>query len=66
MSTCRGNHQLVKIYSHGPDMERAVVRWCEQCGAITVDTDVDGRTAPGDLMSMRLPQTELDKQGKKP
>ena len=54
---CRkGNHFLIKILSNGSEDEQAVVRWCEICGGIVVDTDVDNRTAPGDIMRMRLPK----------
>lgn len=64
MTTCKGQHSLTTIYRDGPDMEENVVRWCKKCGAITVDVDVDGRTAPGGYMAMRLPETEARKQGK--
>jgi DUF917 family protein len=30
-----------------------VVRWCVNCGAIVIDTDVDGRTRPGNVMTMQ-------------
>jgi len=63
MTTCKGNHNLLDIYCDGPEMEQSVVRWCEECGAIVVDVVVDGRTAPGRVMAMRLPKTESIKQG---
>lgn len=63
MTTCRGKHSLIEIYSEGSDMERSVVRWCEKCGAVAVDIDVDTRTSPGAFMAMKLPQTELERQG---
>ena len=50
-------HTLIVIYCGGPDMEQDVVRWCTICGAVVVDVDVDGRTAPGAIMKMLLPQT---------
>ncbi len=52
----RGNHFLIEILSSGNEDEKTVVRRCEICGAIVVDTDVDNRTAPGDIMYMRLPK----------
>lgn len=48
-------HDLVVILANGPEQERTVVRWCQHCGAIVVDVDVDGRTAPGMAMKMRFP-----------
>lgn len=64
MTTCRGQHDLIAVYSHGPEMEETVVRWCQLCGAITVDVDYDGRTQPGGVMPMKLTQLEQLKQGK--
>jgi hypothetical protein len=54
---CRnGKHELVDIlsnsYSYGT---HEVVRWCEECGAIVVDREVDGRVQPGNIMKMRIP-----------
>lgn len=63
MTTCRGNHALEVIYCGGHEMEERVVRWCRVCGAVVIDIDIDGRTAPGEYMAMRLPATELAKQG---
>jgi hypothetical protein len=45
MAACKGDHSLVIIYAYGPEMECEVVRWCAECGAITIDLDVDGRVA---------------------
>ena len=65
LNDCKsGKHSLVKIYSslHDPIGEGyAVVRWCKGCGAIVVDTDYDGRTSPGDIMKMRLPDISKGK-----
>lgn len=36
--------------------EVAVVRWCENCGAIVVDLDYDGRTYPGYYGKMKQPK----------
>jgi valyl-tRNA synthetase len=49
-------HSLIEIYrdSEGYGAE-AVVRWCGECGAIVIDTDVDNRTMPGDVMKMKQP-----------
>jgi hypothetical protein len=51
----KGEHLLEKIFESGSDMESTVVRWCPVCGSITVDTDYDGRTKPGDIMKMKSP-----------
>ncbi|GEM_PF-3040044 len=51
-----GNHKLVEIYKNGSEMEETVVRWCSDCGSITVDIDYDGRTNPGAIMKMRSPK----------
>lgn len=48
-------HRLIDILASGPEMERTVVRWCADCGAVVVDIDSDGRTQPGAQMSMRFP-----------
>lgn len=51
-------HDLVEIFRR-PDRSlyeaTNVVRWCSKCGSVVVDTDLDGRTKPGDLMKMRSP-----------
>lgn len=60
MTTCQGTHELDAIYRHGSEMEETVVRWCVRCGAIVVDVDVDGRTAPGQGTPMRLPALDLE------
>ena len=50
---------LIEIYrdpnSYNGD---AVVRWCPLCGAIVIDVDFDGRTAPGRIMTMRFPRNK--------
>lgn len=55
MQCKNGKHSLVAIFAVGPEMEQQVVRWCGNCGGVVVDTDVDSRTAPGDVMKMRFP-----------
>jgi hypothetical protein len=56
----RGHHKLITIMSRPIDegIEESV-RWCEHCGAVVIDTDVDGRNMPGDRMKMRFPQLAL-------
>lgn len=63
MTTCKGQHELVVILADGPEQEQTVVRWCNTCGAITVDIDADGETAPGAIMALQLPDTEMAKRG---
>lgn len=53
----KGNHKLVTIYSDPHSFgETRVVRWCEICGSIIVDIDVDYRTQPGAVMKMKSPE----------
>lgn len=55
--TCReGRHSLISIYTEHGDDNHAVVRWCEQCGAVVIDEDMDGRISPGKVMSMQFPE----------
>ena len=56
---CDGHHHNLKvIYCNGYDHDVVdVVRWCEDCGAVVVDGDYDGRTRPGAVMKMRFPKT---------
>lgn len=46
---------ILRTNGGAPGVE-SVVRWCANCGAVVVDTDVDGRTQPGDVMAMRFPR----------
>lgn len=50
-----GDHKLNVIYGSQEDAGgvSTVVRWCSVCGAVVVDTDVDGRTRCGDVMKMK-------------
>lgn len=51
------NHNLIEIYRDGwEDEPNAVVRWCEDCGAIVVDGEMDGRTSPGAVRKMLFPK----------
>lgn len=65
MTTCRGQHDLEVIFTEkmAAPGEEFVVRWCIRCGAVSVDIDVDGRTSPGAYIPMKLPETELVRQG---
>ena len=51
-----GKHNLKVIYSSGMYGEYEVVRWCKDCGAVVVDMDFDGRTAPGRIRKMEFPK----------
>lgn len=57
LANCKsGNHRLVTIAEISQDpLSEQVVRWCADCGSITVDVDYDGRTQPGRIMKMRSP-----------
>lgn len=52
----RGDHKLVVIYEteEGASGVSTVVRWCGVCGAVVIDTDVDGRTRKGDVVRMKV------------
>jgi len=50
----KGNHQFKEVYEGAERYgARNVVRWCEVCGSIVVDVDVDGRRHPGRAMGMQ-------------
>ena len=51
-----GDHDLVDIYKETKGIAEHVVRWCENCGAIVIDIDFDGRTNPGGVMEMEFPK----------
>lgn len=52
----RGDHKLDVVYETRENAggECVVVRWCSVCGAVVVDTDVDGLTKKGDVMKMKM------------
>ena len=49
-----GLHPLKEIYRDTDGFVDIVVRWCPECGAVVVDSDLDGRTYPGKIMNMKL------------
>lgn len=60
-----GPNALTEIYradNYGDGSAVDVVRWCHKCGAITVDSEHDGRTQPGSILPMAFPQVSRDKQ----
>ena len=58
MANCNGKtHDLKDIYRERVGSgETNVVRWCQTCGAVVVDVDVDNRTAPGGHLKMLFPE----------
>jgi len=58
MAICHnGRHDLLEVlrtYGGAPGIE-TVARWCKTCGAVVVDTDIDGQVSPGDHTPMRFP-----------
>jgi len=38
------------------DGSSQVVRWCSVCGSIVIDTQVDKRVFPGQIMPMKFPE----------
>jgi len=60
---CNGrDHNLKAIFGSGSRDERAVVRWCLDCGSVVVDLDVDGRTSPGYYKKMLTPRYDMEKK----
>lgn len=56
MKECNGSeHRLIVIWRETGAASDAVVRWCQDCGAVVVDEDYDGRTHAGRYMAMRFP-----------
>jgi hypothetical protein len=55
---CNGHHDMQVVMSVGGGFPgcQTVVRWCRNCGSVAIDTDVDGRTNPGDVMLMKFPR----------
>lgn len=53
---CQGQHDLVEIWRTDESGCESVVRWCEECGAVVVDKDYDGRTKAGGFMRMQFPR----------
>ena len=54
---CRkGQHELTIIFSEPSGSEAAQKRWCRICGSIIGDLDFDGRTHPGRIFKMKLPE----------
>ena len=55
---CNGKHDLVRVMTKpaGEPGVDYVTRWCQNCGAIVIDADVDGRTQPGAGSSMAFPR----------
>lgn len=51
-----GQHELKEIFRTREDAAGVceVVRWCQVCGSVVVDTDVDGRVKKGDIMKMQV------------
>jgi len=59
-----GEHNLKPIYNsqHDWDGTWEVVKWCQDCGAIVVDLEVDNITYPGRVAKMEYP--EITKEAK--
>ena len=58
MSKCFGKEHDLEVISTqygGATGVSYVTRWCNGCGGIVVDVDVDGRTQPGGVMPMKFP-----------
>jgi len=67
MSVCKikereGRCDLRTVIVIEGGMSDDVVRWCAYCGAVVVDTDVDGRVHPGKVRPMVFPEIAKKKQ----
>lgn len=53
-----GKHDFVEVHSWRGTMPGAegVVRWCQCCGAVVIDSEVDGRVSPGAIMKLKAPK----------
>lgn len=53
----KGKHNFIDINTGyiGED-EYRVIRWCKDCGAITIDLDIDGRTYAGYFLKCSIPK----------
>lgn len=47
---------LEELFNFGGIDTDRVLRWCPKCGAVVVDLDIDGRTMPGNVVKMRIPE----------
>lgn len=59
MKCKKGKHTLILLLDQSDDSPKMypAVRWCECCGAVVIDGDVDNRMMrPGAYMEMRFPQ----------
>jgi hypothetical protein len=54
--TKHGGNFLTTIYVSGTDEEAASVKWCSVCGAVVVDTEIDGHRM-GTVVDMKFPTT---------
>lgn len=58
----KGEHKLEMITALAHwDGSSSVVRWCSVCGSIVIDTQVDKRIFPGQIMPMKFPELFKDK-----
>lgn len=58
----KGSHTLMTIATTAEDGYgvRNVTRWCQYCGAVVVDQEVDGHLRPGAITPMTFPQLAHD------
>jgi hypothetical protein len=59
LERCGNNLIVIHRESDSYDGDSIVVRWCTKCGAIVVDLDYDGRTAPGAVMKHQFNYSNL-------
>ena len=61
LAQCKaGQHSLEKILAcestYGKEYSgEDIARWCEVCGSVVVDKDIDNRVSPGAIMKMKSP-----------
>jgi hypothetical protein len=54
-SNREGKCNLKQIAVFHLPISEQVVRWCDYCGAVTVDEDCDGRVYAGQVRKMEFP-----------
>lgn len=58
MRQCKdGSHSLVEIDRTDSrlGLSEKITRWCEYCGAIVIDKEIDGKVIPGFYIEMQFP-----------
>lgn len=61
----KGNHKFKVIYYHNSSYgEEPTVRWCQVCGSVKIDIDMDNRIFSERIMKINSPKIAFDWQEK--